>query len=263
MDDNIEQASDEKSDVLANVGMSDGGQEDHKDSSDENAENYVQKRLKRQARRHEQEKSALAEKLSALESKLAQLQGSNQQGSQNMENTQTSPVNNQESNGVSLEETIIKAIDLHEQQKIARQREAEEQRAQYEAQQRLHQFESKLVRDGQKYEDFGEAASSIHGKFTPDMINGLMITEDPAAVVYKLAKEPETLSKISQLHPHDQQREINKLGLAIAKENWMKSQTPNYGSPISPTRSSGNVNSPDITSMTSSNLRRAMRDGKL
>ena len=189
----------------------------------------VKKRLGMQAKKHAREMRQMQDQLAQMQQALT---NPNQTGfHQEPQNSFQSP--GQPGNpGMDQQEMIRQAVAHALQAK-----EQEEQRAkQMAAQQHLSSQYDKLKEDldkgYDKYDDFDEVVKSDKTPYTSHIRDALLLVDNPADVAYKLGKNPAELSRISQLHPLDQAREVNKLSFALMGGNNGKGSS-NGASPMS------------------------------
>ena len=92
-------------------------------------------------------------------------------------------------------------------------------------QKQYHRLNNEFDKASDKYEDFDEIVRGDDTPFTPHVRDALLLVENPAEVAYRLGKNRSELERISQLHPLDQAREVNKLSFALMNGKDTKTST--------------------------------------
>jgi hypothetical protein len=116
-----------------------------------------------------------------------------------------------------------------------RQKEAESV-AHYQKQ--LDRLNGEFDKASDKYDDFDDVVRGNDVPFTPAIRDALLFVDNPSDVAYKLGKNRQELSRISQLHPLDQAREVNKLSFALMGGNTGngKNGSNNRANPLNPSK---------------------------
>ena len=119
-------------------------------------------------------------------------------------------------------------------------------------------LEDHLNRASDKYDDFDEVVRRDDLPITAHIRDASLMIDNPAEVLYKLAKNPDELSRISKLHPLDQAREVVKLSVALMNED-KRHESPKT---LSQLKSMPVSNTSQISDKTSiGDLRRRMKSG--
>lgn len=197
---------DESLDSQASVDEGLGGNEEHgeMDSPEqgslakESDPLAIKKRLGQQAKKHARETRALRDELAGLR---AQLQPQNQ--------------NPQMQQQAGDEDQIQRAVRLALQAKEDEARKMEEAKKMEHVHQQYANLNDQFDKASEKYDDFDDVVRGNNVPFTNSMRDALLLVDNPADVAYKLGKNKDELQRISQLHPLDQAREINKLSFAL------------------------------------------------
>jgi hypothetical protein len=215
----------------------------------------VKKRLGMQAKKHSREVRALQEQLAHVHNRLDQQQSNEGQSSFYQPQTQDMGM------GLTEEQRIQKAVHLALQAREAQEaksREAEKMAHVHKSYQRL---QDELDKGSDKYEDFDDIVRG-DAPFTTAIRDSLLFVDNPADVAYKLGKNLDELQRISQLHPLDQAREVNKLSFALLGGNIGKpSSTTQRPNPMGQSRPNP-VNTSAITDKTPvSDIRARMKAG--
>jgi hypothetical protein len=98
-----------------------------------------------------------------------------------------------------------------EQRFTAREQESQTQRQQREAQQHAQSVKAKLAQGAEEFSDFEEVAYNQDVPITQPMAHAIAESEIPAKVAYYLGSHLDEATRISNLPPTQQVREIAKL----------------------------------------------------
>lgn len=182
---------------------------------------YVQKRLKQQKRAHDRE-------LRELNARIEDLQSS-----QNQPNNHQQEASHYE-DGIpagSVEEHIHKAVSYALGAKEREERKAKDAQSAAHVQKQYQELHKHLDKLSDKYDDFDDVVRGQDTPFTPHMRDAALFLDldhkNPGSageVLYQLAKNPEELRRISQLHPLEQAREMVKLSKALIGGGESKAQ---------------------------------------
>lgn len=165
----------------------------------------VKKRLGQQAKKHQREMRAVQEQLMRLQQQMPQ---------QSNESSYAPPMNQ----GGGNEDPIQKAVRFALQAREDQERKAKEaERMQHVAKQ-YQRMQNEFDKASDKYEDFDDVVRG-DAPFTESIRDAMLLIDNPADVAYKLGKNRDELVRISQLHPLDQAREVNKLSFALMGGN--------------------------------------------
>lgn len=180
----------------------------------------VKKRLGMQAKKHAREMRQMQDQLAQMQQAMT---NPNQTGfHQEPQNPISSP--GQPGNpGMDQQEMIRQAV-AH----ALMAKDQEEQRAKHAASQQhvaaqYDKLKDDLDKGYDKYDDFDDVVKNEKTPYTSAIRDALLLVDNPADVAYKLGKNPSELARISQLHPLDQAREVNKLSFALMGGNSGKS----------------------------------------
>jgi hypothetical protein len=174
---------------------------------------YVQKRLKQQKRAHDREVRDLHSRIAALE---------NRQSSQTGNTETENPYDDGRTPSGNVDEQIHKAVSFALGARDREERQAKEAEAKAHIAKQYQELNKHLDNLGDKYDDFDEVVRGHEVPFTTHMRDAALFLDmdhqNPGSageVLYKLAKNPEELRRISQLHPLEQAREMVKLSKAL------------------------------------------------
>jgi hypothetical protein len=217
---------------------------------------YVQKRLKQQKRAHDRE-------IRELNARIEQLQSSG--SSQQSHSDAGDPYESQAQPG-SVDEQIHKAVSYALGYKEREERKAKEAEAVAHVQRQYQELNKHLDNVADKYDDFDDVVRGKDTPFTPHMRDAALFLDmdssnpgNAGEVLYKLAKNPEELSRISKLHPLDQAREMVKLSKALISGGEQKAQQPR---PLGQIKNTPVTNSHAVTEKTPiGSLRQRMKSG--
>jgi hypothetical protein len=133
----------------------------------------------------------------------------------------------------SVEEQIHKAVSFALGHKEREERKANEAKSAAHVQKQYGELHKHLDNVSDKYDDFDETVRGEHTPFTPHMRDAALFLDldhnspgSAGEVLYKLAKNPEELDRISKLHPLDQAREMVKLSKALISGGDSKATPP-------------------------------------
>lgn len=222
--------------------------------------NKVQKRLHAQANKHRKEMRQMQQQMMQMQ---AQFGGDSANPQHSAYNSNPYPSPGQPNPpSMSEEEKIQHAVrialgakDHAEQQAKMAERQAHVQK-QY---QRLH---DEFDRASDKYDDFDDVVRESDAPFTDHVRDALLLVENPAEVAYRLGKNRSELERISELHPLDQAREVNKLSFALRSGNDGKTSSPAKSNPLGTVRANPVSASRGVTDKTpASEIRARMRAG--
>lgn len=214
----------------------------------------VKKRLGMQAKRHQREMRAMQEQMMRMQAQMGQ-QPMQQPGQPaDMSQYGQAPSNPQ---GMSIEEQIQRGVRYALQAKEQQEAQAKEAERMAHVHKQYQRLNGEFDKASDKYDDFDDVVRGHDAPFSPAIRDALLFVDNPAEVAYKLGKNREELSRISQLHPLDQAREVNKLSFALMGGNKASSAPGNNGA-----RPMGNikvnpVNSQAVTDKTPPSVIRA------
>ena len=180
----------------------------------------VKKRLGQQAKKHQREMRAVKDQLSQLQAQIGQPQAPNN-------SQQMNPYANQpNTQGMSIEEQIQRGVNYALQAREEQERKAKEAQQMQHVHKQYQRLNDDFDKASDKYEDFDDVVRGDAAPFTATMRDALLLVDNPADVAYKLGKSKDELHRISQLHPLDQAREVNKLSFALMNGNGKASTAP-------------------------------------
>lgn len=215
----------------------------------------VKKRLGMQAKKHSREMRQMQEHMMRMQ---AQLGGDSANPSQASYDTNPYPSPGQPSApGMSEEEKIHRAVRIalgakeHEEQQVKMQERQAHVHKQY---QRLN---DEFDNASEKYDDFDEVVRGDDVPFTPHVRDALLLVDNPADVAYKLGKNKAELQRISQLHPLDQAREVNKLSFSLMGGNNGKTSNTSKSNPLGSVKANPVSSSNAVTDKTPPSVIRA------
>lgn len=226
---NQEQGNDSDDVVNGGVGPGDaeeqGSSEGDQEFAGKDDPYSVKKRLGMQAKRHQREMRAMQEQLAQLHSRIGEANPSQY----TPDSTQSFPSPGQPNPpSGGEEERIQKAVRYALMAKDAEARKAKEAEGQAHIQKQYMRLQDEFDNASDKYEDFDEVVRGHDAPFSPAIRDALLFIDNPADVAYKLGKNRAELSRISNLHPLDQAREVNKLSFALmGGNNGKSSSSPN------------------------------------
>lgn len=249
--------------VMGSMGVAPEAEESG-DSVEQDAQNAkddpysVKKRLGMQAKRHQREMRAMQEQIAHMQARMGQ--HSNVQYDSDV-NPYPSP--GQPSAPVDTEEQRIqKAVRYALQAKEAEERKAKDVERHAHVQKQYERLHQEFDKASDKYDDFDDVVRDDNVPFTPHVRDALLLVDNPAEVAYKLGKNREELMRISQLHPLDQAREVNKLSFALMGGNHGKPSSSSRPNPIGQVKANPANNSSAVTEKTPvSSIRARMKQG--
>lgn len=218
---------------------------------------YVQKRLKQQKRSHDREMREMHARMAELQSQISP---------QNPQSFDANPYATPGSNSPGgVDETISKAVSFALQQRDHEERKAKAAEQASNISNHYQKLQHHLDSVADKYDDFDDVVRGDHAPFTPVMRDAaLMLPKkglgSAGEVLYKLGKNPEELSRISKLYPHEQAAELVALSHALISggDNKGSSQRP-----LGQVKNNPVTNSAGVTEKTSpSQIRALMKAGK-
>jgi len=199
----------------------------------------VKKRLGMQAKRHQRDMRAMQEQLTHLQAQMGQNPNYNSQPS----NPYPSP-GQPNPPGDMEEERIRKAVRFALEAKDSEARKEKEAQSVAHYHKQLQRLDGEFDKASDKYDDFDDVVRADHVPFTPAIRDALLFVDNPGEVAYKLGKNRQELDRITQLHPLDQAREVNKLSFALMGGNngSGKASSNSRANPLNPTKASPAVN---------------------
>lgn len=230
-----EQVSGDDEDV-ENGGVGPGDAEQQGNSTDQVAADKddpygVKKRLGMQAKKHQREMRQMQGQLQQLQQHMAGQQSDSAmpQMNQSPQNAYPSPG---QPNGVGMSEQdkIQHAVRLALGMKDQEEKQAQQAQRQAHVQKQYQNLNDEFDKASDKYDDFDDVVRGENVPFTPHVRDALLLVHNPADVAYNLGKNPSELQRISQLHPLDQAREVNKLSFSLMGGGNGKSGSSNQKS---------------------------------
>lgn len=218
---------------------------------------YVQKRLKQQRRSHDREMREMQARIAELQSQISP---------QNPQSFDANPYATPGShNPGGVDETISKAVSFALQQKEMEERKAKAAEQAASISNHYQHLQKHLDSVADKYDDFDDVVRSDHAPFTASMRDAALMLpkKGPGSageVLYKLGKNPEELSRISKLYPHEQAAELVALSHALIAGGENKGQS---NRPLGQIKNNPVTNSAGVTEKTSpAQIRALMKAGK-
>jgi len=236
------------------VAAEESGDTEATDTADKDDPYSVKKRLGMQAKRHQREMRVMQEQLMRMQSQMGQ--------GKELPPFSDSPTNPYNSPGQpsppsgSEEERIQKAVRYALQAKDAEAEQAKHAERQAHVQKQYMRLNDEFDKAGDKYEDFDDVVRG-DAPFTAAIRDALLFIDNPAEVAYKLGKNRSELSRISELHPLDQAREVNKLSFALMGGNNGKSSSAPRANPMNAIKANPVNNSSAVTDKTPPSVIRA------
>lgn len=169
----------------------------------------VKKRLGMQAKKHQKEMRQMQEQLSQLQSQVT---------NPNQRNYHPEPANPYNSPGQPSqvaggeEERIRQAVEMAMNSRMQSEQTAEMNK-------KYAGLHGELARGSDKYDDFDDVVNDRNAPFTPHIRDAMLLIDNAPDVAYKLGKNRSELARISQLHPIDQAKEVNRLSFALMGGN--------------------------------------------
>jgi hypothetical protein len=130
-------------------------------------------------------------------------------------NQQSQPAQNVSSANDGVDDHISRAVRAALEAKEAEKRHAEEAEKMAHVHRQYKSLNDEFDKASEKYDDFDDVVRGDNVPFTSAIRDALLLVDNPSEVAYKLGKNRQELSRISQLHPLDQAREVNKLSFAL------------------------------------------------
>lgn len=220
---------------------------------------YVQKRLKRAERNHQRELRSLEQKMQQEIQQLHDKFSSNGHHTEPMHN----PYTNQPA-AASEDERIARAVRFaREQDKLEEQKRIDAEKMQHVNRQ-YQRLQDNLDKGSDKYDDFHDVVMKDDVPFTPHIRDAVLLLGDDhqADVLYKLAKNPEELSRISKLHPLDQAKEVVKLSHALMGGSGGSKAQHSPHRPLGQVKSTPVISSSVTDKTPASEIRARMKAGK-
>lgn len=247
--------------VMDSLGLPESAQdqntetEQSKEANGEGDPLYVQKRLKRAERTHQRELRAMQQQIQDLNARLSSPNGNHTEPPIN-------PYSSQPEQS-SDDERIARAVRYaREQDKLEEQKRLDAEKMQHVSRQ-YQRLQDNLDKGSDKYDDFHDVVMGDDVPFTPHMRDAVLLLGDDqqADVLYKLAKNPDELARISKLHPLDQAKEVVKLSHALMGGNGNQNR-PSPHRPLGQVKSTPVVSSSVTDKTPSSEIRARMKAGK-
>jgi hypothetical protein len=217
----------------------------------------VKERLGRQEKRHKRE-------MREMQARMAELQA--QISPQHPQSFDANPYATEGSyNPGGVEETISKAVSYALAQRDMEERKAKAAEAGASISKHYQNLQQHLDTLSDKYDDFDDVVRSDHAPFTATMRDAALMLpkKGPGSageVLYKLGKNPEELSRIAKLYPHEQAAELVALSHALISGGEQKGSAPR---PLGTIKNNPVVNSAGVTEKTpTSQIRALMKAGK-
>jgi hypothetical protein len=227
--------------------------ESHESKGDENTGETlaVQKRIKQLKRAHEREMREMQSRMDAMQS---------QSQPNFMQDQQMNP--NEASNG-GVDDAIHKAVSYALQHRDMEERKAKDMQSQQHIAKQYQELQKHLDSTSDKYDDFDDVVRG-DAPFTAHMRDAALMLpkKGPGSageVLYKLGKDPESLERISKLHPVDQASELVALSHALISGGEQKGSA---NRPLGQIKSNPVVNSAGVNDKTPvSDIRARMKQG--
>lgn len=217
----------------------------------------VKKRLGMQAKKHAREMRQMQEQLAQLQSQMF----NPNQTSYHQEPQNPFPSPGQPSApGDAEEDRIRRAVTYALQAKEQEAQKAKQMEQAQHVQKQYQRLNNELDKGSDKYDDFDDVVRGNDVPFTQSIRDALLLVDNPADVAYKLGKNRDELSRISQLHPVDQAREVNKLSFALMGGNSGKSAS-NSTNPMSSPKPNPTSASGAAGNKTASSIRAQLKAG--
>lgn len=215
---------------------------------------WVKQRLGRDKKQHEKQIRQLKQEMQEREQwMMQQMQQSPTQSSSGYDGgTPLDP--NAAPQGVDLRQEVRTVLNEVESQKRQKEQENQQQQNNQYMQQKINEFEDKLIDASVKYKDFDDVFNNSEVNVSPQMMEASMYLDNGADVLYYLGKNPKEASRISRLHPFDQAREMVGMGTKLGNRP-APSQAP---APISPLNKGSNP-PPSGTSMNYAHVKDRVR----
>ncbi len=220
----------------------------------------VKKRLGMQAKKHAREMRQMQEHMMRMQ---AQLGGDSANPQQSPYNSNPYPSPGQPNPpAMSEEERIQKAVRFALGAKEHEEKQAKMAEHQTHVHKQYQRLNNEFDKASDKYDDFDDVVRESDAPFTDHVRDALLLVENPAEVAYRLGKNRSELERISQLHPLDQAREVNKLSFALRSGNDGKSSSQTKSNPLGAVRANPVSASRGVTDKTpASEIRARMKAG--
>ena len=179
----------------------------------------VKKRLGMQAKKHAREMRQLHERLTHMQSVMADSANPQQP---NYDPNPYPSAGQPNPPGQNEEERIQRAVRMALGMREHEERQAKEAQSHAHVQKQYQRLNDEFDRASDKYEDFDDVVREGDAPFTDAVRDALLLVENPAEVAYRLGKNRSELQRISKLHPLDQAREVNKLSFSLMGTNGTK-----------------------------------------
>jgi hypothetical protein len=214
----------------------------------------VKKRLGMQAKKHQREMRALHERLSEMQAMM----GGDSANPQQAYNSSPYPSPGQPNPpAMSEEDKIQKAVRFALGMKEHEERLAKDAERQAHVNKQYQRLNDEFDKASDKYDDFDDVVRGDDVPFTPHVRDALLLVENPAEVAYKLGKNKSELQRISNLHPLDQAREVNKLSFSLMGGGNGKQTTAAKSNPMGAVRTNPAHASTAVTDKTPPSVIRA------
>lgn len=214
----------------------------------------VKKRLGMQAKKHQREIRALHDRIAQMHQSM--MDSAHPNNATYQPDPYPSPGQPMPP-GMTEEEKIQHAVRLALGMKEHEERKVKEAQKMAHVQKQYSRLNDEFDRASDKYDDFDEVVRGHDVPFTNDIRDLLLFVENPAEVAYKLGKNRKELERISQLHPIDMAREINKLSFALMGGNNGKPANTHKNAPMGTIRANPAHSSTSITDKTPASVIRA------
>jgi len=215
----------------------------------------VKKRLGMQAKKHQREMRQMQEQMLRLQ---AQFGGDSANPQQSAYNSNPYPSPGQPNPAaMSEEEKIQKAVRFALGAKEHEEKQAKMAERQAHVHKQYQRLNDEFDRASEKYEDFDDIVRDGDAPFTDHVRDALLLVENPAEVAYRLGKNRAELERISQLHPLDQARQVNKLSFSLMGGNNGKTSAPTKSNPLGTVRANPAHSSTAVTDKTPPSVIRA------
>jgi hypothetical protein len=224
----------------------------------------VKKRLGMQAKKHQREMRQMQSQMLQLQQQMAG-QPSDSTNTQVPHNPQNAYPSYGQPNGATMseEEKIQRAVQLALGMKDQEQKQAMRAQQQAHVQKQYQNLNDEFDKASDKYDDFDDVVRGENVPFTPHVRDALLLVNNPADVAYRLGKNPSELERISQLHPLDQAREVNKLSFSLMNGgNGKNTSGANKSNPMGQIKGNPAISSGAVTGNTPpSTIRARMKAG--
>lgn len=229
-----------------------GSQSDAASLAMENDPQSIKKRLGMQAKRHARDLRAMQEQISQLQSQVSpqQSMGNNMGGYP------------QQPQGQQMDDPIQRAVQFALQARDDQERKQKDAQNLAHVQKQYQRLNGEFDKASDKYSDFDDVVRDDGAPFTSTIRDALLLVDNPADVAYKLGKNRDELARISQLHPVDQTREVNKLSFALMGGG--NAGSPSSAQGASTSRPMGQIKATPVTSnanQSAASIRARMKAG--